>query len=249
MRNEPARRVHNVLPGTQTASFWVDESGSVQTAGDCFVIAAVKTRHPDELQRALRAVREGNRQHLDELKFGRIKSGNVKVYRDVVDVLMDSDARLSVLAVDGAIFNPFRGDEASWVTHAKLIGQLVAGTMNQNEVATVAMDVVSTPAGSSMGPVVKRHVNGMLRTTAVTTAVTLNSKTNDLLQAADIVAGSVFHQRATKPDAGAPEKAEIARRLAMSFGVASFEDDVRVERLTVKTFRPRERRNERTPRR
>lgn len=129
------------------------------------------------------------------------------------------------------------------MTHAAVIAQLVVGTTNRNEVVSVLMDVVNTPPGKSMGAAVKRKVNSRLRASAVVTAVSLDSKSSDLLQAADLVAGAAFHQR-TKSRTGAvsKDKARVAADLALSFGLDSFLIDGRSNRLSVMTYRPEERR-------
>lgn len=231
------RPIANLQPGTQSACFWVDESGAKNTANDCFVIAAIKTRHPDDLQRAIQAVRDQHH-NTDEMKFGRVKESNAKVCRDVIDVLEESDARLVATVVDGSVYNPFRGGTPVWSVHADIVTQMLVGSINKNEIATVMMDVVSTPPDRSMGSLVKRQVNSRIGATTVVTAVTLNSKTNDCLQAADLVAGAIFHERLrTRAGATSPEKARVARHLAATFGVDNLREDVRSKRFNIVTLK------------
>lgn len=210
------------LRGVQTSTFWIDESGSKSTANRCFVVAGIKTRHPDDLLRQIRSVRE-HHDHWNELKFGRLAAANYRVFTDLVDVLEDSDARLAATVVDSRS-NPFPGQE-QWRAHAKIVSQLVIGNMNRNEVATVLMDGISTPPGQSLGRAVKRTVNSKLGGTFVTSAISLDSRSNDLLQAADLVAGAIFHERTTA--GGGPrkeEKVKVARRLASAFGAEDLTD-------------------------
>lgn len=56
--------------GTPASTFWIDESGSQGTANKCFVIAGIKTRQPDDLQRAIKEIRE-RRSFTQEFKFTR----------------------------------------------------------------------------------------------------------------------------------------------------------------------------------
>lgn len=226
----------------RSASVWLDESGSPQTASRCFVIGALKTRHADDLARSLKAVRESHHHYTDELKFGRIKDSNYRIYGDVVDVLEASDARLGVLVVDGAIKNPFSKNHAKWETHADITSMLISGLAIRDEVLTVAMDIVNTPPQISMGSLVKRKVNGQLGRTCVVTALSLDSKSTDLLQAADLIAGAVFHQRFHGGNA-ASEKMKVAKRLALAFGTESFAEDFDAPRIKVQTLgRPLQRR-------
>lgn len=117
-----------------------------------------------------------------------------------------------------------------------MIAQLVAGTMNKNEIATVIVDVISTPPGCSVGRNVKRSVNTALRSTSVVQAFSLDSRANDLLQAADLVSGAIFNQRSGKARADGP-KARLARRLAYVFGVDDLSDH-RGGRVTFHTLEP-----------
>lgn len=215
---------------------WLDESGTPQTASRCFVIGAIWTRNPDDLSRNMRSVRERHNHYTDEMKFGRIKDSNYRLYCDVVDALEESDARLSVLVVDGVNGkNPFSKKHPKWETHADLASMVISGLAKRHEVITVAMDIVNTPPGVSMGALVKRKVNGQLARTAVVTAMTLDSKSTDVLQVADLVAGAVFHQR-FHGEGPVNEKGKVAARLATAFGADSFRGDGRGPRLTVQTL-------------
>lgn len=225
---------HLVAKGTQTASFWIDESGSKTTANDCFVMGMIKTRHPDDLQRAIHVVRDKNN-YRDELKFGRIKDSNYRIYSQVVDVLEESDAHIAATVINADQYDPFKGQNI-WAVHAEIIGQLVVGNLNKTEICSIFMDVINTPADTSMGRLVKRKVNGLLRAPSVVTAVSLNSKSNDLLQAADLVAGAVFYERFSSKHSSNEHKTKIAKRLAVAFGVVDLSDQ-RTPRVNVATLR------------
>lgn len=221
-------------PGVQCSTFWIDESGSKSTSSRCFVVAGIKTRHPDDLLRDIHTLRETH-DFYSEFKFGRLSAGSFRVFSDLVDVLEASDAHLVATVVDDR-HNPFKGKE-HWHAHANIVSQLVIGNINRNEVATVLMDGISTPQGKSLGRAVKRGVNGRLGATVVTAAISLDSRSNDLLQAADLVAGAIFHQRMTSHRTGAPkaEKVKITNRLALAFGVTTLEDQ-RDDRVNIKTM-------------
>lgn len=225
------------LSGMQCPSFWIDESGSKSTANSCFVVAGIKTRHADDLLRAIKSVRERHGGYAHELKFARITRNSLPVLRDLVDVLGDSDAHIAATVV-GESYNPFKRKE-HWVAHAEIVAQLVRGNVNRNEVATVYMDGISTPPGRSLGRRVKDSVNRSLGSTVVHTAVSLDSRANDLLQAADLVAGAIFFERhtLTRPRAkeADPEKVQILRRLTAAFGVPSLADQ-RTDQVNIRTM-------------
>lgn len=197
-------------------------------------MGAIKTRHPDDLQRAIHRIRELNNDFRDEFKFGRIKAPNYRIFSDLVDVLEDSDAHIAATVVDAGIYNPFTGKQV-WEAHAEIISQLVAGNLNKGEIAAVNMDGITTPVGTSLGTTVKNRVNHHFRSIAVVHAVSLDSHANELLQAADLVAGAVYHQRMASRTRS-PEKAKIAQRLAAAFGVADLSDH-RTKRVNIATLR------------
>jgi hypothetical protein len=226
------------LPSTvQTASFWIDDSGPRGSAQKGFVLAGLKTRRPDDLQRTVHAVRETHDHYPGELKFNSITDRNFPRYRDIVDVLEDSDALVVGTVVDTS-WNPFAGtQDEPWAAQAALIGRMIERCLNVNEVGSVFMDLMSTPKDVSMGHHVKRHANSLLKAKRVTTAVSLDSKTNDLLQLADLIAGAIYYQRCQHGDPSTT-KGKIAARLATTFAAGTFERDVRAERVNIAVARP-----------
>jgi hypothetical protein len=192
------------------------------------------------LQREIHAIRQRH-DYTGEFKFSKITDRNIRRFFDLIEVLADSDVRLVATIVDGARYNPFKG-RPQWEAHAGVISQLIIGTMNKNEIATVIVDGISTPPGCSVGTNIKRGVNSRLRATAVAQAFCLDSRTNDLLQAADLVSGAIFNQRSGQGRSDSP-KGKVARRLANAFDIADFSDQ-RKGRVTFATLdapRPRSR--------
>jgi hypothetical protein len=227
---------HNIAPGTQTTTFWLDESGSKGSANKCFVVAGIKTRHPDNLLREIHSIRERHGFHRSEFKFGRISKVNYRPMVELVDVLEASDAHIMATVVDSR-HNPFKG-RAQWEAQATIISQLIVGNINKNEVGVAFMDGISTPPGSSLGHHVKRAVNSRLGGQSLVAAISLDSKANDLLQAADLIAGAVRHQRLGpgRDGSGSAEKRQVAARLAAAFGVTELGDQRRL-RVNIATLR------------
>lgn len=224
-----------------TASIFVDESGSKSTAGGQFlVVAGIKIRRPGLLARAIVDVRNKTG-HYNELKFSGITRDSLPVIHQVIDALQASDATLAACVVQGSVFNPFRGGKSAWLVHAEVTAQLLVGFINRRELVGVHLDGISTPLGCSLEEEVRRQTNQRLRETAVVSAVCLDSKTNDLLQIADLVAGAIFHER-RRAAAGASQprsvKGQAALRLATVFerpGLADGRDD----RVNIRTYRGR----------
>lgn len=223
-----------------TAAIFVDESGSKTTAGQCFVIAAVKLRNPGALGRAIRDVRDRS-QYLQEFKFSRVGRGNYPVFCDLVDTVAASDAHIAACVVDGRVHNPFRGKRPVWQVHAEVISQLLVGCINRRELVGVLLDGISTPRGYSLEDTVRKMTNSRLGATSVVSAVALDSRSNDILQVADLVAGAIYHERnrAAAP-AGRPDshRSKVALRLGAALGRPNMADG-RDGRVNIATYHQR----------
>jgi hypothetical protein len=227
---------HGHLPkGVQDATYFIDESGSRQASTKTFVVAGIKTRRPDRLARDIKSVREKHDFH-SEFKFGRLGAGSLAPALDLIDVLVASDAHLVATVVDRR-YNPFKG-RMQHEAQAEVIAQLVRGSLTRNEVVVALIDDIATPSGFYLGEYVKRSVNAQVRSTAMITAMLLDSKCNDLLQVADLVAGAIRNHRVegTPGAATKPEKVRVAGTLAAAFGITDFKSDVRARRVNIKTL-------------
>ena len=141
----------------------------------------------------------------------------------------------------GSVFNPFKGCKAAWEVHAEVTSQLLVGCINRRELVGVHLDGISTPLGCSLEEEVRRQTNQRLRATAVVSAVCLDSKTNDILQVADLVAGAIFHERRraiAMTDQPRSVKGRAALRLATAFERPGLTDG-RDDRVNIATYRGR----------
>jgi hypothetical protein len=227
----PSNAFRGLPPHVQTASFWLDDSGSRGRAHLGYVIGGLKTRHSDVLQRALHGVRDKHG-YEGEMKFANINERNLPRYRALVDVLRDSDVHLTAAVLDAQNWNPFRGKE-HWIGQAVMVANVVSRCLNRNEIAAVYMDGISTPANVALGQLVKRHANGNLGGHRVTSAVSLNSKTNDVLQAADLIAGAIRYLRFEQSPGG--PKLEIALYVCSAFGIRDMSDR-HAQRVRIQTL-------------
>ncbi|WP_067428435.1 DUF3800 domain-containing protein [Nocardioides jensenii] len=218
----------------QAATFWIDESGARGSAGKGYVLAGVKTRHPDMLARQIAGVRD-KFEYKGEFKFNKVTEYNFDRFAAVLDVVEKSDAHLVATVVDSR-YNPFKGSE-SWAVQADLISHLIQGGLNRNEVAVAFMDVITTPVHIGLGAEVKRRANAQLQGAPLIQAVSLDSKCNDLLQLADMFAGAIRHIRFEAPTESRTgrEKRRLARRVAESFDVEDLCDRHK-ERVNILTL-------------
>ena len=178
----------------------------------------------------------------------RMTRGSLPFYRDVISVLEQSDVHIKAFVIDKRARDPFDG-VPQWDAQARATAQLLIGSINKDEVATALMDECSTPVGVSIAENVRDRVNERLGSTALTAAVSLNSRSTDGLQLADLVAGAIHFDRhsrmaeatSTRPSSVSP-KGQVSASLAAAFGVRDFRD-MREGRVSILTARaPRRRR-------
>ncbi len=226
--------------GYPTATLFLDESGSKASASQFFVTAAVKLRAPGMFQRTIRELRDRTGFE-GEFKFAEITRGTLPAYYELIDKLEESDALLAACVVDGqSSCNPFAGGRPAWLAHAEVAVQLLVGVINRRELVTVMLDGISTPRGCSLEDHVKDQVNRRLRNTSVIGAVCLDSRSSDVLQVADMLAGAIAFERrrGATGDHAMSNKAKVATRLQAAFGLRGLHDQ-RSARTNIATYRGR----------
>jgi hypothetical protein len=124
------------------------------------------------------------------------------------------------------------------LVHARIMSKLFTGMINRRELVSALIDEVSTPRDCAFDDTVREMVNKRLGATSLVTAACVDSRCNDGVQLADLVAGAVAHQRGAANLAGSPSshKGKIAARLAAAFDVAGFATDIRSGRVNVATL-------------
>lgn len=214
---------------------FLDESGV--KAKDRFTIGGFKIRRVGELSRAVRHIRDKHGFH-GEFKFNTLTEGSVDFAYALVDALQASDAQIVSCVVDPQVSDPFAKVEHRWLAHAEVASQLIIGTTNRRELVCAMMDTIATPKECSLEERVRARVNGKFRATSLVSALCLDSKTNDMLQVADLVASSVsFERRRLHLGVGSPNSAKglVAARLGAAFGNAGLVDG-RSRRHNIATF-------------
>lgn len=219
------------------STFFLDESGT--KAKNTFVVAGLKIRHPGALAREVADLRDRHNVSR-ELKFGGITRDSLDVYYALVDLLEASDAHLVGCIVTPNGHNPFREFGHRWEAHAEVVARLLAGSINRRELASVCLDGISTPRGCALDDTVKRIVNERLASTSLVSAVCLDSKTNDLLQIADMIASSIAfeHRRlATRVGSQDSPKGKVAARLGAAMGCPGLKP-LRKGRINIALYTP-----------
>src|SRR5262249_15469769 len=144
--------------------------------------------------RRARSVRE-KYGYRHEFRFNRVQTGNLAMYRDLVDVVLAGDTVLFGTVVDRTLHDPSAGQRARWQAHADVTIQLVTACINRQELVSVTMDLIDTPPDVAIEDYVRRGVHQRLHCGSLVTATSHDSRSTDGLQLVDMFAGAVAHER------------------------------------------------------
>lgn len=221
------------------STIFVDESGAKNSSGGFFVMGFLKARESAALDREIRHLRQRHK-FFEEMKFSGIKRESLRFFYDMVELVADSDVR-----VGGSVYDSrrsFIGRRATWEVQANMSAKLVVANVNKGELVNVFLDLVQTPHGETVAARVRDQANQKLGQRAVLGCYDLDSKSNNLLQVADVIAGSIAYARRSwagdTPDAPGAEqtpKAKVAGRLRRALGLDTY-DDVRAGKVNILTM-------------
>jgi hypothetical protein len=201
-------------PRPKTATFFLDDSGVKAAAGPVFVVGGFKIRSPGRLMRQVQAIRDKTG-YTHEFKFSGLNQGSVSAYYALIDALAESDARLIACVTR-------RPADADWRFYANLTAGVVRGNVNRDELVGVHFDTVSTPEDVSIDEYVKAAVNRRLGNMSVVSCTSLDSRSSDGLQIADLIAGAVaFEHRLVTGVSGKRDsmKGRVSARLKAAFSI------------------------------
>lgn len=235
---------HDPIPFERPcATFFLDESGSKGSAGQFMVVGGIKTRSPGHLIRQAQAVLREH-QFQGELKFSEITRRSVRMFEDLIDVMVDEDTHIKAFVVDKRTRNPFL-DVPVWDAQSGLIAQLLIGGINKSELAVAVLDELSAPKGVSISDIVRDKVHQKFDSLALVSCMPADSRSSLGLQLADLVVGAVAHDRKTRGAPGgarainpASPKARVVQALCSAYRVPDLAD-VRRGRVGILTSRPK----------
>jgi len=172
---------------------FLDESGSLSNPKDpFFTVGFVKCSQPYYLQSKIIYERK-KRNFYDELKFNKLSKNNFDFAKLVLDSFF-STRSLSFdsysLDKEGEYFKREFGGNP-WRAYEDISIRVLEQAIPQNEIVIVIADYVPTPKDIRFEVNVKRRINEKLNRLAIAGVCRFDSKSNDLLQLADLFIGAV----------------------------------------------------------
>lgn len=172
---------------------FLDESGSLGNPKDpFFTIGFIKCSQPYYLQSKIIYERQKRNFH-DEMKFNKLSKNNFNFCKWVLEVFLATRSiSFSSYSLDkqGEYFNKeFTGN--SWKAYEDISIRVLKSAISSNEIIVVIADYVTTPKDVKFEVNVKRRINEHYKRLATAGVCRFDSKSNDLLQVADLLVGAI----------------------------------------------------------
>jgi len=172
---------------------FLDESGSLNNLKDeFFTVGFIKCSQPYYINSKI--IYERNRRNFyDEMKFNKLSKNNLDFAKFALDTFF-STRSLSFYSYSldkkGDYFSrEFGGDP--WRAYEDVSIRVLEQAIPLNEIIIVIADYVTTPKNIRFEVNVKRKINEKFGKLAVAGVCRFDSKTNDLLQLADLMVGAI----------------------------------------------------------
>jgi len=225
-----------------TAVVFLDESGSI-SRDRFFSVGCLKLADPAVLLRQLDKWRDV-RHWYQEIHFVDLTLAALPLYKEVVDIVVQSDAEFSCFVADRQAADPVARFGSHWKAYEKLAGQLLHGNIKPREIVTVLADNYSTPDTEHFEEVIRSEVNGRLGRLAISSVVRLDSKAATQLQIVDLLTAAVtfeFRQKAGLAGKKSP-KAKLAAYVRSKYGVGSLLAGGKAPKINVQCYAERPKR-------
>lgn len=172
---------------------FLDESGSLNNPNDVFfTVGFIKCTQPYYLQSKIIYERT-KRNFYDEMKFNKLSKNNFEFCKWTLD---------SFLATNSIYFHSYslykRGEYFSrefsgnpWKAYEDISIRALESAIPFNEIIIVIADYIHTPKDVRFEVNVKRKINDSHKRLAIAGVCRFDSKSNDLLQLADLLVGAI----------------------------------------------------------
>lgn len=211
---------------------FMDESGALGVKDQpYFTVGMIKCSQPYFLQRELRSVREKNN-FWWEFKFNGLNNAKMKVALEVLDSLFNTKSiHFSSYTIDKrSEYFKKEFHEDPFIAYEQITKHLLRGNLAKNDILIVLADELISPKKNRFEVNVKNHINNKFKRLAVAGVCRLNSKTNDLLQLADLLIGSINYELLLKDGVikkASKNKGKFINRFKENLGVDTLTESFR----------------------
>ncbi|KPJ56026.1 hypothetical protein AMJ49_05895 [Parcubacteria bacterium DG_74_2] len=174
---------------------FLDESGSLSNPKDpFFTVGFIKCSQPYYLQSKILYERQ-KRNFFDEMHFNKLSKNNIDFAKFALDSLFATRSlwfHSYSLDKQGDYFNhEFSGNP--WQAYEDISIRVLESAIPDNEILIVLADYITTPRNIRFEVNVKRRINENFKRLAIAGVCRFDSRSNDLLQVADLIVGAISY--------------------------------------------------------
>lgn len=238
-RRDGRQRKHKVILDRHhpTGAAFLDESGAI-SHDRFFSVGCLLLEEPSALLRAVQKLRDRHHWY-KEIHWAELTFGTLPLYRELIELVAQSDARFSCFVADRTSADPVhRFAQNPWRAYEKLATQLLIGSIQPYELVSVVADNYSTPDEVHFEQDVRAEVNRRLARLAAVSVCRLDSRACDPLQIVDVLTGAAtfeFRQNAGIAGSASP-KAALSAEMRSLYGVQSVLEGARTHNLNVAIY-------------
>ena len=238
MVNSAGTRTPPLSKDHPCATAFLDETGAI-AKDRIFAVGLLKLAEPSTLLRAVQKWRD-KRHWYREIKYYDVTRGSLDLYREVVDVALDTcDSEFFCFVADRDVADPVERFGTQWDAYEKLAEQLVLAAIRPPELLTLLADNYSTPDDVLFEETLRANVNRRLGRLAVTSVCRLDSRSADGLQVVDLLTAAIAleFRIAAGIASETSVKAELAKHVRDRLGTESCLGGWRTPRHSVAIYR------------
>lgn len=226
------KKEHSKLCLTDYKNIWtkfcfLDESGSLSNPNDLFfTVGFIKCSQPYYLQSKIIYERT-KKNFYDEMHFNKLSKNNFDFCKWALDAFFDTRSvcfHSYSLDKQGDYFNKeFGGDP--WLAYEDIAIRVLQSAIPKDEILVVIADYITAPKEIKFEVNVKRKINESYKRLAVAGVCRFNSKSNDLLQLADLIVGAINYDLKLSTGVikfGDKHKRRFLERLKENLGTSGF---------------------------
>jgi len=228
-------------PVCKTTVCFLDETGVLNRPEDRFFgLGIIKTGRPEALYNPIQYLRDKSGFY-DEVKWKNLSNKNYSIIMEILKIFIKNvEAKFAAVLLDKhhLDFQTYFANNF-WKVYESFTVLLLRGNIGKNENLVVLADYYPSPKDNRFEQNIKRRVNRILGRKAVVTVCRLNSKTNDLLQLADLLLGAAAYELKLKHkliDSPSKIKAKALEKIKRMLEIKDFTKSPRNRKVNVLLF-------------